>query len=124
MEDREAAAKELPKILEVLEEVAREELEQERFDICGRAFMIASAILADFDSIANEQKDPKVAQDITEYCTTHVNMLRSSPTPKISQEDKLRALIISLSIGKVRWRRVWLIVLPPTLKSWSVFLFA
>lgn len=92
MENREAAANELSNLLNVLEEIAREELGKERFDVCGRAFMIASAILADFDSITNQDKDPKVARDIMEYGTVHVNTLRASSTRCVSREEQLRAL--------------------------------
>ena len=68
MEDRLAAAEELKNILDTLEEIACEELEQGRFDICGRAFMIASALLADFDSVSDEPKDIKVGKQVREFC--------------------------------------------------------
>jgi galactokinase/mevalonate kinase-like predicted kinase len=92
MKDRKQAAKELLNILLALEEVAREEMGQERYDVCGRAFMMASALLADFDDGSNDKKNTQVAEEVNHFCSAHIQKLRSSSTCSISREEKFRSL--------------------------------
>ena len=92
MEDREVAEKELLEVLAFLEKIAREELEQEKYDICGRAFMIASAVLADFSLIAGEERNSQGGQEIIDHCMKRINVLRSSSTRQVSKEEQLKSL--------------------------------
>lgn len=48
IEEKHVALEELTRVLQAIEQVACEELDLEHYDISGRAFMLESAILADF----------------------------------------------------------------------------
>ena len=89
MDSRQAAKAELFKIIPALEDVVREELRDKRYDVCGRAFMIASALLADFDS--HRPQDDCLTLEISKYCDPLIQQLRSNSTQEISIEEQLVA---------------------------------
>jgi galactokinase/mevalonate kinase-like predicted kinase len=90
IEDKHVARKELLRILEALEDFACEELDHEHYDICGRAFMLASAILSDFESSMSEMKSPNLGSEITSASMAYIEILKSSSTT--SKEEKLNAV--------------------------------
>lgn len=76
-------------VLVALEDLALQELENNQYDISGRAFMIASALLADFDDDLDGKDDEMDVSDaILAFCSPLILQLRSSSTQKVSSEAR------------------------------------
>ena len=92
--DTENATGLLLQILSSLENLASEELTRNNYDISGRAFMIASALLADFDGVL-ENHDDTMDESATIFaqCSPLILQLRSSSTRKVTPEERGAILV-------------------------------
>lgn len=95
--DTEKATELLLKILLSMEELASEELASNNYDICGRAFMIASALLADFDDVLETSDGTMDASElIFAHCSPRILQLRSSSTQSVVSQGGRVALLSSI----------------------------
>ena len=86
----------LQRVLTVLDQVARDELHKGRYDVSGRAFMVASALLGDLStsSLKGEKtlEDSEIFAAALLQCSPHVERIRPSPTSNQDPSDRLDAL--------------------------------
>ena len=76
-------------IRSALGDVALTELANNQFDICRRAFMIASALLADFDRVLAENNTEMIQSDaILAFCSPIILHLRSTSMKVVPCEQK------------------------------------
>jgi hypothetical protein len=82
--------------IDSLGRTACDELEQGNYDICGRAFMLASATLADFDIMSGRgggqlEKD-EANNAVATNCAELVKKLKLSSTKPMSKSDRIQII--------------------------------
>jgi galactokinase/mevalonate kinase-like predicted kinase len=83
----------LEDVLLALEDLALLELGRNQYDISGRAFMVASALLADFDDkLEGQESGMDASEAILAFCSPVILQLRSSSTRNVSSEMKVDKL--------------------------------
>jgi galactokinase/mevalonate kinase-like predicted kinase len=87
---------EIFRALASMDEIAIEGLEKENYDICGRACMILSALLADLATLAGQEAEPLDSDDMLlleaqSACSPYIEKLRSSSIGRHNVADRLHA---------------------------------
>lgn len=93
--DPELGKIEIFRALASMDEIAIEGLEKESYDICGRAFMVLSALLADLATTGQEAErldsDDKLLLEAQTACSPYIEKLRSSSIGRHNVSDRLHA---------------------------------
>ena len=94
--DPELGKLELFRALASMDEIAIEGLEKENYDICGRTFMVLSALLADLSTLAGQEAesldfDEELPLEAQTACSPYIEKLRSSSIGRHNVSDRVHA---------------------------------
>jgi galactokinase/mevalonate kinase-like predicted kinase len=97
--DPELGKIEILRALTSMDEIAIEGLEKENYDICGRAFMVLSALLADLATLAGQEaesldSDEKLLLEVQTACSPYIEKLRSSSIGRHNVSDRKHAFLM------------------------------
>lgn len=93
LHDSEEAFEALCLLIDSLEKIACEELEDGNYDICGRAFMLASATLADFDAVGRGDRfEWGDFESVMKNCRELIGKLKLSSTKTMAKSERLQMI--------------------------------